>query len=351
MSNTPLLTARKLSKTFAGRDGSSTVALDAVNLDLYPGEVVALIGESGSGKTTLGRALLRLLKLDAGTLTFDGVDLLKVNGAALRQLRRHMQMIFQNQQANLHPKMSVSAMLDESLRLHQSNLTPEQRGDYTTDLLSRVGLADHSHRYVASLSGGEQRRVGLARILATTPKLIVADEPTSGLDAAIKLQMITLLKELKSDELIYLLISHDLSLVRKIADRVLVMLRGRIIEEIPMSELGHIKHHPYTEKLLAAAELGDRDLSLDGVSIEDVDEGADGCSYASICPLAQTHGILARCSAERPALAVRYETQEIEQLETEKRENEVINGEEIPSIFPPPYRVACFGIPPSKEPL
>ena len=254
-----LLKAQGLRKVFSSSVGEDTVALDQVDLEIYTGEVVALIGESGSGKTTLGRAVLRLLKLDEGEVSFDGVDLLALRGQELRRARRSFQMIFQNQQANLHPRLSVIEMLDESLRLHQPTLDHSQRLTRSRELLAKVGLTDHERRYLASLSGGEQRRVGLSRILATSPKLVVADEPTSGLDAAIKLQIIDLLRELRAESLSYLLISHDLELVRRIADRILVMLHGRIIEEIDIADLGKIQHHPYTRQLLNAALLGEGD--------------------------------------------------------------------------------------------
>jgi ABC-type glutathione transport system ATPase component len=254
-----LLKAQGLRKVFSSSIGEDTIALDQVDLEIYTGEVVALIGESGSGKTTLGRAVLRLLKLDEGEVSFDGMDLLALRGQELRRARRSFQMIFQNQQANLHPRLSVIEMLDESLRLHQPTLDHNQRLTRSRELLARVGLTDHERRYLASLSGGEQRRVGLARILATSPKLVVADEPTSGLDAAIKLQIIDLLRELRAESLSYLLISHDLELVRRIADRILVMLHGRIIEEIDIADLGKIQHHPYTRQLLNAALLGEGD--------------------------------------------------------------------------------------------
>ena len=254
-----LMKARGLVKVFRTPSGVSTTAIDHVDLDLYPGEVVALIGESGSGKTTLGRVLLRLVSLDKGSIEFEGLDLLTLGSKQLRSARKKFQMVFQNQQANLHPRLSVNEMMEESLKLHQPELDDRHRRSELAKLLNRVGLDEHGHRYLASLSGGEQRRVGLARILATTPKLIVADEPTSGLDAAIKLQTIKLLKDLKGESLTYLLISHDLGLVRRIADRVLVMLRGKIIEEIAISDLGKITHHPYTEKLLRAASLDRQD--------------------------------------------------------------------------------------------
>lgn len=299
----PILEAYSLCKTFRSRDGSETVALDHVDLLLYPGEIAALIGESGSGKTTLGRAILRLLKLDQGRIVFDQIDLLSLKGSELRKARRLFQMIFQNQQANLHPKMSVAQMLDESLALHQPHLSLSERQEQANQLLHQVGLTSHHQRYLASLSGGEQRRVGLARILATSPKLIVADEPTSGLDAAIKLQIIDLLKSLKGQDLTYLLISHDLSLVRKIADRIIVMLRGRIIEEVSIDLLDSVQHHPYTEKLLFAAELGDHGREHhDEGSIEDIHHTQQGCGYLSVCSLAHTHNLKSHCQTHVPPL-------------------------------------------------
>lgn len=304
----PVLIARGLRKVFMSRQ-SKTVALDDVNLSLYPGEVVALIGESGSGKTTLGRAVTRLLGLNRGQVIFEGRDLLRLSGAELRDARRRFQMIFQNQQAQLHPKMSVAEMLDESLRLHQPHLSAAERAAQSETLLARVGLTSHHLRYLASLSGGEQRRVGLARVLAAHPSLIIADEPTSGLDAAIKLQIIGLLRELRAQDLTYLLISHDLSLVRRIADRVIVMLRGRIIESFPLSELGKRRHHPYTENLIAAAQLGERARDREAAegeqrSIEDITGGSKGCSYAAICPLIKGRGgeVRLRCEQNRPPL-------------------------------------------------
>lgn len=305
-----LLQAKGLVKRFRNPRGGMTIAIDDVDLTLREGEVVALIGESGSGKTTLGRALIRLLPLDAGEVHFDGIDLLSLKGQSLREARRSFQMVFQNQQANLHPRLSVREMMDESLRLHQPQLGQEAREARVDELLKKVGLDEHHERYLASLSGGEQRRVGLARILATTPKLVVADEPTSGLDAAIKLQTIDLLKELRDRSLTYLLISHDLGLVRRIADRVLVMLRGRIIEEIEIKDLGKIEHHPYTQKLLEAAHLGQQSppksnssLAARRSSIEDLNLEGQGCHYCELCPLVQNDAELSiRCREERPPL-------------------------------------------------
>lgn len=313
-----LVSARGIVKTFGGgglvRRQEATRAIDGVDVDIRVGEVVALIGESGSGKTTLGKVLLRLTPLDAGSVSFGGVDVFKASSATLRKLRREFQMVFQNQSANLHPKMTVREMMDESLRLHRPELDPAGRAAQNGELLARVGLTARADQRPASLSGGERRRVGLARILATRPRLIVADEPTSGLDAAIKQQMVELLKVLKDPELAYLLISHDLGLVRKISERVLVMLKGRIIEEVPAVALGKAPfHHPYTHKLMRAA-----DLLEDGQSHPDAVTGraaagarpydpaeragiaTQGCVHAADCQLGAQLGILSRCSGARP---------------------------------------------------
>ncbi len=300
--STLLLKGRDLVKEFRSggllRRHGITRALDHVDIDLYEGEILALIGESGSGKTTLGKVLLRLTTLDQGRVEFLGADLFSLNRQALREARRQLQMIFQNQAANLHPKMSVEEMLDESLRLHRPGLDREARSSHIQDLLKRVGLEEHRRQRLSSLSGGERRRVGLARILATKPRLIVADEPTSGLDAAIKLQIIKLLKELKAEQLSYLIISHDLGLVRRIADRVLVMLKGQIIEALPVEVLGAARH-PYTERLIRAADLEKGHPPLASKQRESL-EG--GCIYAAACPLAQKLGILERCRRERPGV-------------------------------------------------
>lgn len=316
MSGAPLVTARGLVKRFRTpgliRRATETRALDGVDLDIHEGEVVALIGESGSGKTTLGKVLLRLTALDQGEVRFAGEDLFGLSGSRLRERRRDFQMVFQNQRANLHPKMTVRQMVDESLRLHRPDLDAPGRDARIAELLERVGLGGRAEQRPESLSGGERRRAGLARILATRPRLVVADEPTSGLDAAIKLQIIDLLRTLKEESLTYLLISHDLGLVRRIADRVVVMLHGRIIEEVSADQLGSRHHHPYTGRLLRAADLQEdrrtpprerRDPPREEAALqaEARRNPHGGCVHAGHCQRATRLGILERCVRERPA--------------------------------------------------
>lgn len=309
-----ILEAKSLSKIFKTeslfRSGESVLALDDVNFHVDSGEVVAVIGESGSGKTTLGKALCRLMSLDDGEITFLGEDLSKVDKTRLRDLRRSFQMVFQNQSANLHPKMTVERMLDESLSLHRPDLTAEQRQVHLMELASKVGLEDRLNQRPGSLSGGEKRRAGLARILATKPVLIVADEPTSGLDAAIKLQIIELLKGLRSDDLSYVIISHDLGLVRRIADRIVVMLHGRVIEEFSTQLLTtDVVHHPYTSRLMRASIL-DRDRRRPPRERRDpprhirpsLKDARKGCIYITDCSLAERAGVFKRCCESRPAL-------------------------------------------------
>ena len=219
-------------------------------------------------------------------------------------------MVFQNQSANLHPKMTLEQMLDESLRLHRPDLSREERKVHLQELASKVGLEKRLNQRPSSLSGGEKRRAGLARILATKPVLIVADEPTSGLDAAIKLQIIELLKDLRSDDLSYVIISHDLGLVRRIADRIVVMLHGRVIETFPADCLTtDAAHHPYTSRLMRASIL-DRDRRRPPRERRDpprhvrpsLKEARKGCIHITDCSLAERAGIFERCCDTRPQL-------------------------------------------------
>ena len=258
----PLLEARGLVKSFhrsgwllrPGRAGGAVRALDGVDLTVRRGECVALVGESGSGKTTLGRCLVRLLEPDAGSIRFRGDDLLALPRRQLRRRRRSFQMVFQDPQESLNPRLRIADALAEPMAAH--GLAPRGgRGRRVAELLERVGLAAATaERYPHELSGGQRQRVGIARALATEPELLVADEPVSALDLSVRAQVLALLGRLRQElGLAVLLIAHDLAVVERTAERVVVLHAGRVVEEAPTAELFARPRHPYTAQLLAAA--------------------------------------------------------------------------------------------------
>ena len=251
---TILAEGKHLSKTFPVKGqgkGAALHAVSGVDLAVYEGETLALVGESGCGKSTLGRLLLGLLLPTQGQVFFDGQDLAALPPARLRALRRQMQLVFQDTAAALNPRWTVGQSLAEPLRIH--NLCP--RGEYAARgaaLLTQVGLApDLLDRYPHQLSGGQRQRVGLARALALSPRLVVCDEPVSALDVSVQAQMLNLLADLQASQgLTYVLISHDLGVVRHSADRVCVMFLGRVCEVGPTQALFSAPRHPYTKFLL-----------------------------------------------------------------------------------------------------
>ena len=251
---TILAEGKHLSKTFPVKGqgkGAALHAVSGVDLAVYEGETLALVGESGCGKSTLGRLLLGLLPPTQGQVFFDGQDLAALPPARLRALRRQMQLVFQDTAAALNPRWTVGQSLAEPLRIH--NLCP--RGEYASRgaaLLTQVGLApDLLDRYPHQLSGGQRQRVGLARALALSPRLVVCDEPVSALDVSVQAQMLNLLADLQASQgLTYVLISHDLGVVRHSADRVCVMFLGRVWEVGPTQALFSAPRHPYTKFLL-----------------------------------------------------------------------------------------------------
>jgi oligopeptide transport system ATP-binding protein len=258
----PLLEARGLVKGFhrsgrllrLGRGGGTVRALDGVDLTVRRGECVALVGESGSGKTTLGRCLVRLLEPDAGSVRFRGDDLLALPRRQLRRRRRSFQMVFQDPQESLNPRLRIADALAEPMAAH--GLAPRGgRRRRVAELLERVGLAAATaERYPHELSGGQRQRVGIARALATEPELLVADEPVSALDLSVRAQVLALLGQLREElGLAVLLIAHDLAVVERTAERVVVLHAGRVVEEAPTAELFARPGHPYTAQLLAAA--------------------------------------------------------------------------------------------------
>ena len=248
----PFVRVRGLEKVFRA-DRRAVRAVAGVDLDILPGEVHALVGESGSGKTTLARCILRLIEPTAGTVEVDGRDVAQLRGGDLRELRREMQLVFQDPQGSLDPRMSVLELVAEPIRTH---LRPA-RGSLeraVLELLEGVGLARrHLDRRPHELSGGQCQRVAIARALALKPRLIVLDEPTSALDVSVQAQILNLLLELRARHgLTYLLISHDLGVVRHLSDRISVMYLGRIVERTGADAIFEDAQHPYTRALLAS---------------------------------------------------------------------------------------------------
>ena len=293
---TILAEGKHLSKTFPVKGqgkGAALHAVSGVDLAVYEGETLALVGESGCGKSTLGRLLLGLLPPTQGQVFFDGQDLAALPPARLRALRRQMQLVFQDTAAALNPRWTVGQSLAEPLRIH--NLCP--RGEYAARgaaLLTQVGLApDLLDRYPHQLSGGQRQRVGLARALALSPRLVVCDEPVSALDVSVQAQMLNLLADLQASQgLTYVLISHDLGVVRHSADRVCVMFLGRVCEVGPTQALFSAPRHPYTKFLLDSVprpdptRRGESGPPLAG-EIPSPVHPPSGCRFRSRCPYAQ----------------------------------------------------------------
>jgi oligopeptide/dipeptide ABC transporter ATP-binding protein len=299
-----LIEARGLTKHFIARRGFGAAAIvravDSVSLTINRGETFALVGESGCGKSTTGRLLLRLIDPTAGAILYDGDDLAKLPADALRRRRRDMQIIFQDPFGSLNPRMSVGDIIAEPLVIHGVGDTNQRRAR-VHDLLRIVGLAaEHADRYPHEFSGGQRQRIGIARALALEPKFIVCDEPVSALDVSIQAQVITLMQELqKRLGLTYLFISHNLAVVRQIADRVAVMYLGRIVEVAPTDALFSNPQHPYTKALLSAVPVADPDRARNRILLTgDVPSPFDppsGCRFHTRCPLAEP-----RCKTDEP---------------------------------------------------
>lgn len=228
-------------------------AVDDVNLIIEKGKVMGLVGESGSGKTTMGRSILRLIEPTAGTIDFDGVDLLSLKPQAMRAMRRRIQVIFQDPYSSLSPRMQIKQIIAEPLLFHRM-IPRNQVEEKVVELLDKVGMEDYfMHRYPHEFSGGQRQRIAIARALSLEPDFIVADEPVSALDVSVQAQILNLLLQLQLKEnLTMLFISHDLTVVERIADRIAVMYQGKIVEESTTDMLIKHPHHPYTKSLLAS---------------------------------------------------------------------------------------------------
>lgn len=252
-----ILSASHLSKTYrqhSGRFGFGSTAikaLDDVSIKLYSGSTLAVVGESGSGKSTLARCLLQLQPLDSGEILFQGSDLAKLSASELRHERRHLQMIFQDPFASLNPRMKVGEIVGEGLMIHGLGNEAE-RLEKVLRMMQRVGLQESDmHKYPHEFSGGQRQRIGIARALVLEPKVVVCDEPVSALDVSIQAQILLLLKELQQEmSLSYLFISHDLRVVRHIADEVAVMHNGRLVEQGKVDAIYKSPQQQYTQKLL-----------------------------------------------------------------------------------------------------
>jgi oligopeptide transport system ATP-binding protein len=254
-----ILQANDLVKTYMQRSGKfgfgSTLvkALDHVNISLNAGTTLAVVGESGSGKSTLARCLLQLQPLDSGEVLFLGQDLSKLHATALRTVRKNLQMVFQDPFASLNPRMRVGEIVGEGLLIHGLGSATEQQQKVIA-VLKRVGLTEADmQKYPHEFSGGQRQRIGIARALVLEPKVVVCDEPVSALDVSIQAQILLLLKELQQEmALSYIFISHDLRVVRHIADDIVVMYQGKVVEQGKVADIYEQPQHEYTQKLLAA---------------------------------------------------------------------------------------------------
>ena len=306
----PILSIRHLSKDFKLRgeglfDKPKTLhALSDVSLDVYEGETLGIIGESGCGKSTLGRCVVQLHQATSGEIRYKGQDINGLKGPELKAMRKNIQMVFQDSYSSLDPRFTAARAIEEPLRIY--NLVPDkaEREKIVFDLMKEVGLdIQHMERYPHEFSGGQRQRINVARALVLDPKIIVCDEPVSALDVSIQAQVLNLFRRLQRDRgLTYLFISHDLSVIKHISDRIAIMYLGRVVELCPAHRVYENPMHPYTQALLSAVPPESpfqktEELKLKGEIASPVGEQV-GCPLAGRCPYCEE-----RCRKERPALA------------------------------------------------
>jgi len=296
-----LLELKNVSKTYPGKNGRTVKAVSDVSLKINQGEVLGVVGESGCGKSTLGRTLLRLVEPTDGEIHFEGKDLASLSPKAMKSVRRDLQVIFQDPYGALNPRHTVGSILSEPLKVQGEGNRASQNAR-VTELLDLVGLPeDSARRYPHEFSGGQRQRIAIARALALNPKMIVADEAVSALDVSVQSQIINLIADLRQRlNLSILFISHDLSVIRHICDRIAVMYLGRVVETGPSEQVITDPQHPYTKALLSAIpKLGvsrhDR-ITLKG-ELPDPSAPPAGCAFHTRCPIATDI-----CTEERPTL-------------------------------------------------
>ncbi|WP_291820572.1 oligopeptide/dipeptide ABC transporter ATP-binding protein [Bosea sp. (in: a-proteobacteria)] len=299
----PILVVDDLVKHFPAGEGRVVHAVDGISLELAVGETLSLVGESGCGKSTLGKTIMRLYPPTSGSVRIRGQEMANVSRRAMRPLRRDLQMVFQDPFASLNPRITVGRAIEEPLIVHGLGNGRERR-ERVAWLLQKVGLpADAAGRHPHEFSGGQRQRIGIARALALNPKVIICDEPVSALDVSVRAQVLNLLADLKAEfGLAYLFISHDLSVVEYVSERVAVMYLGKIVEVATRDQLWSRPLHPYTRALLDAAPIPDplrrraRRPRLEGEIPSPLDPPS-GCRFRTRCPLA-----IARCTQEMPHL-------------------------------------------------
>jgi peptide/nickel transport system ATP-binding protein/oligopeptide transport system ATP-binding protein len=302
-----LVVVKDLVKYFPVRSGllqrvvAWVQAVDGVSFTIREGETLGMVGESGCGKTTVGRAMLRLIEPTSGSVNFDGTDVLRLKGRALKSMRRNMQIIFQDPYASLDPRMPIGESVMEGLNVHGIG-THRERVETMLETLKKVGLEDyHARRYPHEFSGGQRQRIGIARALALRPKFIICDEPVSALDVSIQSQVLNILKDLQREfGLTYLFIAHNLSVVEHISDRVAVMYLGKMVELAGREDLYREVLHPYTQALFSAIPVPDPTIKRDRIILKgDVPSPLNppkGCRFHPRCPVA-----IDKCSVEEPA--------------------------------------------------